>query len=80
MIDHPALENFVDELYTQALTDLILKEKPNKLLLPASTIGRSFGSRVAITANTGITADATELAIDPATRMLHATRLFSAET
>ena len=74
VIDHPTLENFVDELYTQALTDLILKEKPNKLLLPASTIGRSFGSRVAITANTGITADATELAIDPATRMLHATR------
>jgi electron transfer flavoprotein alpha subunit len=74
VIDHPSLENFVDELYTQALTDLILKEKPNKLLLPASTIGRSFGSRVAITANTGITADATELAIDPATRMLHATR------
>jgi electron transfer flavoprotein alpha subunit len=74
VIDHPSLENFVDELYTQVLTDLILKEKPNKLLLPASTIGRSFGSRVAITANTGITADATELAIDPVTRMLHATR------
>ncbi|MBL0058191.1 MAG: electron transfer flavoprotein subunit alpha [Elusimicrobia bacterium] len=74
VVDHPSLANFVDELYTQALTDLILKEKPNKLLLPASTIGRSFGSRVAITANTGITADATELAIDPATRMLHATR------
>jgi electron transfer flavoprotein alpha subunit/ferredoxin len=74
VIDHPTLENFVDELYTQALTDLIVKEKPNKLLLPASTIGRSFGSRVAIAANTGITADATELSIDPATRMLHATR------
>jgi electron transfer flavoprotein alpha subunit len=29
---------------------------------------------VAIAANTGITADATELSIDPATRMLHATR------
>jgi hypothetical protein len=33
VIDHPSLENFVDELYTQALTDLIVKEKPNKLLL-----------------------------------------------
>jgi len=74
VIDHPSLENFVDEVYTQALTDLILQEKPNKLLLPASTIGRSFGSRVAIAANTGITADATELSIDPGSRMLHATR------
>ena len=74
VLDHPSLENFVDEIYTQLLTDLIVKEKPNKLLMPASTIGRSFGSRVAISANTGITADATELAIDPKTRMLHATR------
>ena len=74
VLDHPTLENFVDEIYTQLLTDLIIEEKPNKLLMPASTIGRSFGSRVAISANTGITADATELAIDPQTRMLHATR------
>jgi electron transfer flavoprotein alpha subunit/Pyruvate/2-oxoacid:ferredoxin oxidoreductase delta subunit len=74
VFDHPLLKNFVDEAYTAALTELIKQEKPNKLLLPASTIGRSFGSRVAIAANTGITADATELAIDPKTRMLNATR------
>jgi electron transfer flavoprotein alpha subunit/NAD-dependent dihydropyrimidine dehydrogenase PreA subunit len=74
VIDHPAFAQFVDEAYTQALTELIKKEKPNKLLLPASTIGRSFGSRVAISAHTGITADATELGIDPKTRLLDATR------
>jgi electron transfer flavoprotein alpha subunit/NAD-dependent dihydropyrimidine dehydrogenase PreA subunit len=74
VLDHPIFENFCDEIYTQALTELILREKPNKLLMPASTIGRSFASRVAISAQTGITADATELSIDPNTRMLHATR------
>ncbi|HRY29153.1 MAG TPA: FAD-binding protein [Elusimicrobiota bacterium] len=74
VLDHPCFENFVDELYTQAFADLILKEKPNKLLLPASTLGRSFASRLAISAKTGITADATELTIDPKTRLLHATR------
>jgi electron transfer flavoprotein alpha subunit/NAD-dependent dihydropyrimidine dehydrogenase PreA subunit len=74
VIDDPMFANFVDEAYTLALTDLIKKEKPNKLLLPASTIGRSFASRVAITANTGITADATEFEVDPKTRMMHATR------
>ncbi|HVO33191.1 MAG TPA: FAD-binding protein [Elusimicrobiota bacterium] len=74
VIDHPVFENFVDEAYCAALTELIKREKPNKLLLPASTIGRSFASRVAITANTGITADATEFAVDPKTRMMHATR------
>ncbi len=63
-IEHDHLEQFVDETYAKLLTDLLLKEKPNKLLLPASTIGRSFGSRVAVQANTGITADATELSIN----------------
>src|ERR1035441_10592835 len=74
VIDEPIFENFVDEAYCAALTELIMQEKPNKLLLPASTMGRSFASRVAITAKTGITADATEFAIDPKTRMMHATR------
>jgi electron transfer flavoprotein alpha subunit len=74
VMDSPVFENFVDEVYTKAFAELIKKEKPNKLLLPASTIGRSFSSRLAIAVNTGITADATELAIDPKTRMLHATR------
>ena len=74
VLDHPVFEHFVDEVYTYALTELIKKEKPNKLLMPASIIGRSFSSRVAISAQTGITADATELSINPKTRMLHATR------
>jgi electron transfer flavoprotein alpha subunit len=74
VMDHPIFEHFVDEVYTYALTELIKQEKPNKLLMPASIIGRSFSSRVAISANTGITADATELSINPKTRQLHATR------
>jgi len=64
MMEHALLEQFVDELYANLVVDLMIKEKPNKFLLPASTIGRSFGSRVAVLANTGITADATELGIN----------------
>ncbi len=74
VLDHPVFEHFVDEVYTYALTELIKNEKPNKLLMPASIIGRSFSSRVAISAQTGITADATEIAVDKKTRMMHATR------
>ena len=74
VMDHPIFEHFVDEAYAAAMRDLILAEKPNKLIMPASIIGRSFASRVAIMAKTGITADATEFAIDPKTRMMHATR------
>lgn len=64
VMDHPSLEQFVDELYANILVELLIKEKPNKFLLPATIIGRSFGSRVAVMANTGITADATELNIN----------------
>lgn len=64
VIEHESLAQFTDELYTNILVDLLAKEKPNKFLLPASIIGRSFGSRVAVRANTGITADATELNIN----------------
>lgn len=64
VMDHPSLKQFVDELYTNTLVDLLIKEKPNKFLLPATVTGRSFGSRVAVRANTGITADVTELNIN----------------
>lgn len=64
VIEHDDLAEFVDELYANIVVELIIKEKPNKFLLPASTIGRSFGSRVAVLANTGITADATELSVN----------------
>jgi len=64
VMDHEKLGQFVDELYANVIVELIIKEKPNKFLLPASTLGRSFGSRVAVLANTGITADATELSIN----------------
>ena len=64
VLEHDSLDNFVDELYANILVDLIVKEKPNKLLMPASILGRSFASRVAVLANTGITADVTELEIN----------------
>jgi electron transfer flavoprotein alpha subunit len=64
VIEDDSLEQFVDETYAALLVDLMKKEKPNKFLLPASIIGRSFASRVAVQANTGITADATELSIN----------------
>ncbi|MCB4755722.1 MAG: electron transfer flavoprotein subunit alpha/FixB family protein [Elusimicrobia bacterium] len=74
MIEHDALEQFVDETYAQVLTDLVIKEKPNKLLMAASTIGRSFASRIAVLTNTGLTADATEVDINKDNGLLNATR------
>lgn len=64
VVEHDTLGQFVDETYAKLLVDLLIKDKPNKLLMPASIIGRSFGSRVAVQANTGITADVTEMNIN----------------
>jgi electron transfer flavoprotein alpha subunit len=73
-IEGAILRNFQDDPYTDILTDLIEKEKPEIVLMGATTIGRSFASRVAARLGTGLTADCTELAIDLKTRQLLQTR------
>ena len=73
-IEGSVLRNFQDDPYTNVLTDLINKEKPEIVLMGATAIGRSFASRVAARLGTGLTADCTELSIDPEKRQLLQTR------
>lgn len=72
--DHQDLADFQDERYAAVLVDLINRHKPNILLCGATTVGRSLVSRVAITVETGLTADCTGLAIDPEEKRLLQTR------
>ncbi|MBI4064320.1 MAG: electron transfer flavoprotein subunit alpha/FixB family protein [Elusimicrobia bacterium] len=67
LIEHPSLANFSDEAYAKTLAELAKKEKPNKFLFPASTIGRSITGRLAVYLNTGAAADATELSVGAGT-------------
>lgn len=64
VIEHPSLENFIDEAYAKALYELIQKEKPARILLPSSVIGRSLGARIAVLTSSGSLADVTELTIE----------------
>jgi len=73
-IEGSILRNFQDDPYTDVLTDLIKKEKPEIVLMGATAIGRSFASRVAARLGTGLTADCTELAINLEKRQLLQTR------
>ena len=73
-IDDPALQNFRDERYSEALTYLAEKFNPAIILAGATVMGRSFIPRVAIDLNTGLTADCTGLEIDPETGNLLQTR------
>lgn len=64
IVEHAALTDYRNEPYTQVLTNLVDTHKPEILLLGATPLGRDLAGSVATTLQTGLTADATELAID----------------
>ncbi len=63
VVEDPALTNFTDDSYGNAMEDLANKYKPEVILAGATAIGRSFIPRVATSLKTGLTADCTDLAI-----------------
>jgi len=74
LVRDPVLKGYRNEPFTQALTELVNRHQPEIVLLGATTMGRDLAGSVATTLQTGLTADCTELNIDPATRALAATR------
>lgn len=74
MIEHPSLKYYNDESYASIFTELILRYKPEIILMGASTYGRSLAPRVSSRINTGLTADCTSLEIDIEKRLLLQTR------
>jgi electron transfer flavoprotein alpha subunit len=74
VVDDPVLHDFNDDAYAVVLSDLIEKEKPEIVLSGATAIGRSFIPKVAARIGTGLTADCTQLDVDPEKRLLLQTR------
>ncbi len=74
LVDHPALKSYQDDPYTEVFVRLAEEYKPEAILCGATTIGRSLVSRVAVKINAGLTADCTELDVDPEERLLLQTR------
>jgi electron transfer flavoprotein alpha subunit len=74
VIRDPVLKGYRNEPFTKGLTDLVNTHQPEIVLLGATTMGRDLAGSVATTLGTGLTADCTELRIDPASRALAATR------
>lgn len=67
-------EEYNTEVYTNAIEKLVKKYEPNAVLIGATNQGRDLGPRVAARLSTGLTADCTELSIDPETREVTWTR------
>lgn len=74
VVKHEKLENFIPEIDAKVMIHLVNKYKPEVFIAGASTTGRTVMPYVAIRTNAGLTADCTELSIDPETGNLHQTR------
>jgi len=74
VVDDKMLENFVTEPYTKAFTAVINEEKPDVVLVGATSIGRDLAPRVSARIHTGLTADCTALDIELQTKHLLMTR------
>jgi electron transfer flavoprotein alpha subunit len=74
VVDDPALETYMTDPYTEALTQVILVKKPDIVLFGATAIGRDLAPRVSARTETGLTADCTKLEIDSETKNLKMTR------
>jgi electron transfer flavoprotein alpha subunit len=74
VVDYPELANYLDDSYTNVMVHMIRKYRPEVVLSGATTIGRALIARVAVKIHTGLTADCTELDIDPTDKMLQQTR------
>lgn len=61
LYDHEDLSRYNLEVYSKILSDLVLKENPRILLMPASAHGRELAPRVAIKVKSGLASDCTAL-------------------
>lgn len=64
---HPDLEQPIEDHHAEVLAELARRYQPTILLIGATHFGRGVSARVAALLNTGLTADCTELSIDPIT-------------
>lgn len=74
VVEDPLLEHFQEEPYAIAMAQLITKYKPSIVIAAATMMGRAFIPSVAARVRTGLTADCTDISIDPETKLLVQTR------
>lgn len=74
LIKHEKFEHFNQEIVAKMLSFIIEKYKPEIVLAPATTDGRTYLPAVAAMVHTGLTADCTGLDIDPENGLLLQTR------
>ncbi len=61
--EHPLLEEYSTDAYSNIIVGLISKHMPNIVLYPATKVGRDIAPRIAAALDLGLTADCTGLSI-----------------
>lgn len=74
LADDPHLKFFVEDAYAPVIVDLVRQERPNVILMGATSIGRSLAPKISARLETGLTADCTGLEVNLAERNLLQTR------
>lgn len=74
IMDADWLKDFNDHVYGEVMINLIIKYKPEIVLIGATSNGRSLAPHISSTLGTGLTADCTVLEIDKEERLLLQTR------
>lgn len=74
LIDNPKIGDYAEDIQTELVTEILRRTKPEIFLGGGTVTGRSLLPRVAVKLLTGLTADCTELSIDPDTKLLKQTR------
>ncbi|MFQ3620574.1 MAG: electron transfer flavoprotein subunit alpha [Spirochaetales bacterium] len=74
LVDKPGINAFAEDVIAELSAQAIREKKPEILLGGGSVMGRSLLPRIAAKLRSGLTADCTELSIDPATGLLRQTR------
>lgn len=64
LLEHPLLEHFTVEAYTQVVFQAVLHGKPSIFLCGATPNGRDLAGRLAVRLRTGLNADCTGLRLD----------------
>jgi len=74
LVEHPLLERFNDDVYTDVMTQIVNTYMPEIFIIASTIHGSSLAARVASRLGTGLTADCTELEVDTEKRLLRQTR------
>jgi len=74
LVEHPTLKMYRTTAYTQVIQELVNQFKPNIFLVGATYLGRDLAPRVSRRVGVGLTADCTELEIEPDESILLQTR------